>query len=144
MLEWFTSIPGILISCGVLLLIISVIVFIATSKKGETEPTKEPVKEEKTVVVEEVKVEEPKEEIKVEPVVEIKEEVVEVPVETEEEETIEIKIPVEEEPKLDYSFTEVQEEAKPSVYGGFNPLDNIKRNVVEPTESEVKIDTLDE
>lgn len=143
MLEWLTSIPGILISCGVLLLIISVIIFIATSKKGETEPVKEEVKEEKPVAIEEVKVEEPKEEVNFEPVVEIKEEVVEVPVETEEE-TIEIEIPVEEEPKMDYSFTEVQQEAKPTVYGGFNPLDNIKRNVVEPTEPEVKVDTLDE
>ena len=34
-LNWFTSIPGMLISGGVLLLIIAFIIFLATSKKKD-------------------------------------------------------------------------------------------------------------
>lgn len=43
-LNWFTSVPGMLISCGVLLLIVALIVFIVSSAKGKKE--KNPLKEE--------------------------------------------------------------------------------------------------
>lgn len=37
MLDWFTTIPGILIICGVILLVIAIILFIAGSKKSKKE-----------------------------------------------------------------------------------------------------------
>ena len=39
-LSWFTTIPGILITCGVVLLIIALIIFIITSKKNKKEESK--------------------------------------------------------------------------------------------------------
>ena len=45
-LEWFTSLPGLLISCGVLLLIVALIVFIVSSAKSKKE--KNPLKNEST------------------------------------------------------------------------------------------------
>ncbi len=37
MLDWFTTIPGILIACGVILLVIAIILFILDNKKPKTE-----------------------------------------------------------------------------------------------------------
>ena len=37
MLDWFTTIPGILIICGALLLVIAIILFIVGSKKDKKE-----------------------------------------------------------------------------------------------------------
>lgn len=39
MLDWFTTIPGILIICGVILLLISIVLFIAGAKKSKKEGT---------------------------------------------------------------------------------------------------------
>ena len=38
MLEWFTTIPGVLVICGVVLLIIAIVLFVMGSKKGKTVP----------------------------------------------------------------------------------------------------------
>jgi hypothetical protein len=46
-ISWFTTIPGILITCGVVLLILALIIFIVTSKKNKKDENKEEVKEEK-------------------------------------------------------------------------------------------------
>ena len=46
-ISWFTTIPGILITCGVVLLILALIIFIVTSKKSKKDENKEEVKEEK-------------------------------------------------------------------------------------------------
>ena len=37
MLDWFTTIPGILVICGVILLVIAIILFIAGNKKAKKE-----------------------------------------------------------------------------------------------------------
>lgn len=39
MLDWFTTIPGILIICGVILLVIAIILFVVGNKKGKNEMT---------------------------------------------------------------------------------------------------------
>ena len=57
MFDWFTTIPGILIISGVVLLLIAIILFIAGNKKGEKETKvvdKEEAHEVEPVVTEEV------------------------------------------------------------------------------------------
>ena len=128
MLEWFITFPGILITCGVLLLIISIVAFIVTTSKEEKKNEMPTEKANPELKVEEVKTE--------------KEEVVEIPIEVEEK-IIEIKTPDfnEKETKIDYSFEEEvpAQEIKTSAYGGYNPLDDIKFE----KNNEEEIDILD-
>ena len=46
-LDWFLTIPGILISCGVLLLLIALIIFIVTSVKAKKEEKEDKARIEK-------------------------------------------------------------------------------------------------
>lgn len=158
MLEWITTIPGILISCGVLLLIIAIILFVLGNRKGKTvvsevtndATTTETVStEEVNTVVEEAPVEpapvventEPvvKEETPAENVINFTPEVetpaVAEPVETVAEPQV-AEAPVEAKaPSFDFSVNEestVTEEKPVTIYGGNDPLENTQAvNVVE-------------
>ena len=97
MLDWFTTIPGILISAGVILLIISVVLFITGNKQDKKEAKVE--KKEPEIKITEPVVEEVKEAPKEELLEEVSE--VELPIE-DKEETKEIEIPTEEEMEITF------------------------------------------
>ncbi len=131
MIEWLTSLQGILIVSGVVLLIIATIIFIVSNKKGnnsleddivgEVEDTKP---ETVTINIEEPKVEEVKLEV-VEPTIE--ESKVE-EISSNENDFVEPAIvdipPVISIDSLEEKVEEpVQEEKKVTIYGGNDPLD---------------------
>ena len=161
MLEWFTTIPGVLVICGVVLLILAVILFILGNKKGKVKEVKPattdtPTESVSTETVSTV-TEEP-----VAPVVEetpaveenaqvidftpASEPVVETPA-VEEPTPVEVAPVVEEAPAveeptpavdntIDFSIPEPTVEETPvTIYGGNSPLENtqVEMSTVEAT-----------